>query len=354
MHCLREGGGNDGSLERTWGAREQARIADFRRPRLEAIGGAAPAQRLDIGEQRRIGSEGRQALEEQRELAPLRRQVLRREILDGAVAVDKTPGGHFADAVDSWIAVRRVADQREKVGNALRLDAVLGAHGAGVQQLVGAPVHLHYALTAPPLRRKRVLERMKLREQRGLDAFAGLVTGPKSVTERLDDMVGRHANMGGALLDQPQHGMQHAGDRAIRRVLLLEPAQPVEVAEELVRPVDEVGYHESDIIGKRSRRAHRKTTIELPLAKTIQGIASAGCRYHWLPSAFSGLPREPPRSYVSGAVGVLANPLRGDRLGCCVFRLPGLAAPGGLRLRAQYTAAPRAFRQSTRKNVTRP
>src|ERR1044072_9834492 len=104
MYCLREAGANDGSLARSSTAREQPRIADFRRPRLEAIGGSAPAQRLDIGEQRRIGSEGRQALEEQRELAPLRRQDLRREILDGAVAAAKTAGGQFADGVDSWIA----------------------------------------------------------------------------------------------------------------------------------------------------------------------------------------------------------------------------------------------------------
>src|SRR5262249_51165625 len=141
MSCLREGGGNDGSSERASAAREQARVADLRRPCLEALGGASPAPGLDVGEERRIGSERGQTLEKQRKLPSLRRQDLGREVLDRAVAVDETPGGHFADAVKSWIAVRRVADEREKVGNALRLDAVLGAHGLGVKQLVRAPVH---------------------------------------------------------------------------------------------------------------------------------------------------------------------------------------------------------------------
>jgi hypothetical protein len=47
--------------------------------------------------------------------------------------------------------------------------------------------------------------------------------------------------------------MEHAGDRAIGRVLLLEAAQSVEVAEELVSPVDEMDYHGVEIIGKKPR-----------------------------------------------------------------------------------------------------
>src|SRR5690349_20125230 len=61
------------------------------------------------------------------------------------------------------------------------------------------------------------------------------------------------------------------------------------------------------------------------------------------PFALSGLPREPTRSYIAGAVGVLANSLSGDRLGRLIRRLPGLAALGSLRLKARYPAAPRAF-----------
>ena len=59
-------------------------------------------------------------------------------------------------------------------------------------------------------RRQRLLERMELREQRGLDASAGLVVRPKPIAKRLDHMIGRDAKIRGAvlILNYLENGLQ--------------------------------------------------------------------------------------------------------------------------------------------------
>ena len=106
----------------------------------------------------------------------------------------------------------------------------------------------------PWARRRRpsppgLLERMKLRPQRRIDAVAGLVAGPELVTERLDDMVGGNAKMRGALLDHLQDGVEHARDGREGLVLsLVESAQAIEMAEELVGAVDEMNDHAGVVV----------------------------------------------------------------------------------------------------------
>ena len=91
-------------------------------------------------------------------------------------------------------------------------------------------------------RRERLLERMELREQRGLDAGAGLVVRPKPIAKRLDHVVGGDAEVGVAVLDHLEHGLQHADDGAVRAVFAFgEPAQAVEVTEEFVSAVEQGG-----------------------------------------------------------------------------------------------------------------
>ena len=63
-------------------------------------------------------------------------------------------------------------------------------------------------------RGQRLFERMELREQRRLDALAGLVARPEVVAERLDDVIGRDADVRRALLQHLQHRVQHADARA--------------------------------------------------------------------------------------------------------------------------------------------
>ena len=63
--------------------------------------------------------------------------------------------------------------------------------------------------TATPHGVERHLERMELREQRRIDAFAGLVAGPLVIAERLDDVVGGDAQVGRACLEHREHGVEH-------------------------------------------------------------------------------------------------------------------------------------------------
>ena len=209
------------------------------------------------------------------------------------------------------IAVGGVADEREVVGDQRRVDAELLAHAGGVADRLGAAIHLHDAIAAHALREvlvrrpdadllhalvgvgergrggecvvgfeldhrphghahrgERFLERMKLRPQRGLDAVAGLVAGPEVVAERLDDVIGRDADVRGAAFDHLEHGVEHAEHGAEGLVLpLVEAAQAVEMTEQLVGAVDEMDDHVwgsavhptagGKILSQRSPRAQR-------------------------------------------------------------------------------------------------
>ena len=165
------------------------------------------------------------------------------------------------------IAVGRVADEREQVGDARRLHAELLAHAGGVPHGVVPPVDLHHAIAAHALREilvrrpdadllrrrrpptairaaaasassassstigqtsdahvhERLLQRHELGAQRGIDACAGLVARPEVVAERLDHVIGRDADVRRAALDHLQHGVQHAGRGAERLAVRLPP-----------------------------------------------------------------------------------------------------------------------------------
>ena len=191
--------------------------------------------------------------------------------------------------VDAGIAVGRVADEREVDRGCSAGSTPNFTRTAAASRIAfGAAIHLHDAIAAHALReilvrrpdadlldalvgarqdarRRRARRRPRARpsatprrpsrparppadgtarSSARLDAFARLVAGPEGVAERFDDVVGGDADVRGAPLDHLQHGVQHADDRAVRRVLaFVEAAQAVEVTEQLVRAVDEVGYH---------------------------------------------------------------------------------------------------------------
>ena len=89
-----------------------------------------------------------------------------------------------------------------------------------------------------------------MRAQGGLDPGAVLVVRPKSIAKRLNHVIGRDAEVGVAVLDHLQNGLQHADDRAVRAVLTFrKPAQAVEVTEELVSAIDEVHDHFWSMLG---------------------------------------------------------------------------------------------------------
>jgi hypothetical protein len=233
-----------------------------------------------------IGAKRCEILEEQREIA-VRAEQLRREVFDSAVPIQESRCANRADSRNAGIAVGRVSDQREKIGDQRGLHSEFLAHAGRIENLLSPAIDLHDAVFANALREvfvrrpdahllhtrilrsdarrgcerivglqldhrpdrdahrgERLLERMELREEGGLDPIAGFVAGPELVSERLDDMIGRHADVRLSRLDHLQHGLQHADHGAERWILaLVEAAQPVEMAEQLIRTVDEVNDH---------------------------------------------------------------------------------------------------------------
>jgi hypothetical protein len=245
---------------------------------------SANSSRLHVGEDRRVDPERGELLEEKRPVAI--RQSARREGLERAVSGDQARGRLRADAREARIAVGRVADEGEVVGHPLRRDAELLADALGVADLsapaidlddpirddalgeilVGRPDAdpLDARVSGRPVGRRGegvvgleldhrphddahggqgLLERMELGPQRRIDALARLVVRPQFVAERLDDVIRRHAQMRGPALDHLRHRMEHARDRAEGRVDSAAAPDAVEVAEELVGPVEKMGDH---------------------------------------------------------------------------------------------------------------
>ena len=84
-------------------------------------------------------------LEEQRVLAMLAEDG-GRELLDRAIALDHFRGGLAAKARDAWVAVRRVADEGEKVRNVGGTDAEFFADSVGAANVTALAIDLHDAI----------------------------------------------------------------------------------------------------------------------------------------------------------------------------------------------------------------
>src|SRR5205085_1103955 len=190
------------------------------------------------------------------------------------------------NAGDAGIPVCRIADEREIIRDVRWSHAELRAHGVGVANLSALAIDLHDAIADDGLReilvggpdahlldalvlrrevrrrcqrvvglevhhrpnddthrRERLLERMKLRPQRRLDALTGLVSGIEVVAKRLDDVIGGDADVCGAAFEHLDDGSEHSRDSAERRVAALEPSYAIEMAKELVRAVNEMNDH---------------------------------------------------------------------------------------------------------------
>jgi len=82
------------------------------RPGREGRCRAAPARRLDFLKERRIGAQGREFLEEQREIA-LFPKNFPRKVLNLTVPVQELSCGLCADARNAGVTVDRIAHERE-------------------------------------------------------------------------------------------------------------------------------------------------------------------------------------------------------------------------------------------------
>src|ERR1044072_311522 len=265
---------------------EQARGSHPFGPLGECAGRPSPPELVRAAEERRAGPERREVLEEEGELPALAEDG-GWEALDRPVLVQQSSRGHSANPSHAGVAVLCVADQGEEVGDEPGLDAELLPHAGRVADRAAAAVHLndpvaadalgevlvvrpdthllHDFLLGSNMRRgregvvrfqldhgpnddshggERILERLELRRECGIDALPCFVAGPERVAEGLDDVIGGDADVGSPLLDHLQDCVEHAGDGTERRIFLLfSVAHAVEEAEQLVRAVDEVDDH---------------------------------------------------------------------------------------------------------------
>ena len=100
---------------------------------------------------------------------------------------------------------------------------------------------------------QRFLERVELRPQSRFDAVAGLVPAPEIVTEGFDHVIGRDADMRCAFLDHLQYRVEHTDDRAKGLIrALVEAAQAIKVAEQLVGAINKMHDHERTPEARRS------------------------------------------------------------------------------------------------------
>src|SRR5207237_5140048 len=83
-----------------------------------------------------------------------------------------------------------------------------------------------------------VLERMKLRQQLRFYALARFVSGPEVVAERLDDVIGRDAEVGCATLEHAQDRAQYPHDgRDLVAIAALLPPRRHAMADQLASDI---------------------------------------------------------------------------------------------------------------------
>src|SRR5688572_14760097 len=93
----------------------------------------------------------REGLEEQRAVAILPEKACGK-LLDVAMLTDEARRGFAADAGDAWIAVGRIADQREVVGDERRRDPEFRLYARGVANLAASAIDLDDAIAGDTLR----------------------------------------------------------------------------------------------------------------------------------------------------------------------------------------------------------
>src|SRR5690606_39275641 len=107
----------------------------------------------------------------------------------------------------------------------------------------------------------QIFDQAELGEQVLVDPRAVLVGGPQVVAERLDDVVGGHADVGGTLLDHGEHRPRDASRRSHLTAVVGQVGGEGEVVpEQLVGPIHQVYVHISLLAGagRRPRTRCRK------------------------------------------------------------------------------------------------
>ncbi len=142
-----------------------------------------------------------------------------------------------------------------------------------------------------------VFQRLELRGEGGLDPLPRLVAGPERVAERFDDVIGRHADVRGPVLEHLEHGMEDANRRAEGRIIDFSGApQAVEMAEQLVGAINQVNDHRGPArphaVARSSMRARSRALRVSDAARSNSTRASSN-----RPSLNRRSPRTPGRRW---------------------------------------------------------
>src|SRR4030095_7417014 len=133
-------------------SRPELRIIDPRGLFGERRRRSPPAQRLHVVEERRVGTQRRELLEQQRRFAA-RTESLGRGVLEPAPALDETRRRLRAVAVDAPIAIGRGSPHEGEYSvSRRRRHAVLRLDRLVVSDLAASPVHLDDAVADDALR----------------------------------------------------------------------------------------------------------------------------------------------------------------------------------------------------------
>jgi hypothetical protein len=200
-------------------------------------------QFLYVVEERRIGFQSGELLEEQCAFAIVLQQVTRK-LFNRAVEVDERSGCLRSVARNSGITIRRVAHESEVVRNVFGRDPKLHPHSFRIANHATSSVHLHHAIFDDALcqvfvgrpdtnllyaliqrrkmccrsecvvgfefnhrpnghahRHQRLFQWVKLRAQYPFDAGSGFVVGPQTIAKRFDDVISCDADMRSAVLN---------------------------------------------------------------------------------------------------------------------------------------------------------
>jgi hypothetical protein len=84
---------------------------------------------------------------------------------------------------------------------------------------------------------------MKLREQCGINSYTGLVVLPERISERLNYVICGDTHVCGAVFHHLQDGPKDPGDGTEWWVWLFRAPQTIEVAKQLVCPIQEMNDH---------------------------------------------------------------------------------------------------------------
>ena len=94
---------------------------------------------------------------------------------------------------------------------------------------------------------------MKLREQSSFDPCSGFVTWPQFIAKRLDDVIGRHADMRSSVLKHLDDHGEDARDGAERRISFVKATETVELAKQFIGSVDEMDDHAKELAADERR-----------------------------------------------------------------------------------------------------